>query len=197
MIVAITGGIGSGKSVVSQVLRLLDYPVYDCDANAKRLMNESVALRESLVKRFGTDLYRQGAFNAQYLSSIVFADQSALADLNAIVHPAVKADIQDWWRGKGGLVFVETAIPYSSGVNQIVDKIWKVTAPTEVRVERVMARNGMTRLQVEQRIASQASEEVQSDKDVVIINDGTTAVIPQIVENLNLLKSLYTDFISS
>ena len=58
MIVAITGGIGSGKSVVSQVLRLLGYPVYDCDANAKRLMNESVALRENLVKRFGTDLYR-------------------------------------------------------------------------------------------------------------------------------------------
>lgn len=188
MIVAITGGIGSGKSVVSQVLRLLGYPVYDCDANAKRLMNESVALRESLVKRFGTDLYRQGAFNAQYLSSIVFADQSALADLNAIVHPAVKADIQDWWRGKGGLVFVETAIPYSSGVHQIVDKIWNVSAPTEVRVERVMARNGMPRVQVEQRIASQASEEVQSDKDVVIINDGTTAVIPQIVENLKLLK---------
>ena len=104
MIVAITGGIGSGKSVVSQVLRLLGYPVYDCDANAKRLMNESVALRESLVKRFGTDLYRQGAFNAQYLSSIVFADQSALADLNAIVHPAVKADIQDWWREKGGQI---------------------------------------------------------------------------------------------
>ena len=169
MIVAITGGIGSGKSVVSQVLRLLGYPVYDCDANAKRLMNESVALRESL-------------------SSIVFADQSALADLNAIVHPAVKADIQVWWREKGGLVFVETAIPYSSGVHQIVDKIWKVTAPTEVRVERVMARNGMPRMQVEQRIASQASEEVQSDKDVVIINDGTTAVIPQIVENLKLLK---------
>ena len=188
MIVAITGGIGSGKSVVSQVLRLLGYHVYDCDANAKRLMNESVALRESLVKRFGTDLYRQGAFNAQYLSSIVFADQSALADLNAIVHPAVKADIQAWWREKGGLVFVETAIPYSSGVHQIVDKIWKVTAPREVRVERVMARNGMTRAQVEQRIASQASEEVQSDKDVVIINDGTTAVIPQIVENLKLLK---------
>ena len=182
MIVAITGGIGSGKSVVSQVLRLLGYPVYDCDANAKRLMNESVGLRESLVKRFGTDLYRQGAFNAQYLSSIVFADQSALADLNAIVH------IQAWWREKGGLAFVETAIPYSSGVHQIVDKIWKVTAPTEVRVERVMARNGMTRVQVEQRIASQASEEMQSDKDVVIINDGTTAVIPQIVENLKLLK---------
>ena len=69
-----------------------------------------------------------------------------------------------------------------------MDKIWKVTAPTEVRVERVMARNGMPRLQVEQRIATQASEEVQSDKDVVIINDGTTAVIPQIVENLKLLK---------
>ena len=73
-------------------------------------------------------------------------------------------------------------------MHQIVDKIWKVTAPIEVRVERVMARNGMLRLQVEQRIASQASEEVQSDKDVVIINDGTTAVIPQIVENLKLLK---------
>lgn len=188
MIVAITGGIGSGKSVVSQVLRLLGHLVYDCDANAKRLMNESEALRKSLVNRFGADLYLHGVFNAQYLSSIVFADKSALVDLNAIVHPAVKADILAWGREKGGLVFVETAIPYSSGVNLLVDKIWKVTAPTEVRVERVMTRNGMKREQVEQRIASQAFEEKQSEKDVVVINDGSTALIPQIVENLKLLK---------
>lgn len=188
MIVAITGGIGSGKSVVSAVLRLLGYPVYDCDSNAKRLMRESRMLRESLVNRFGSGLYDNGNLNARYLSTIVFSDEKALSVLNSLVHPAVKEDMLCWAEKCGGLVFVESAIPYSSGVYKLVDKQWRVMAPYEIRIERVMSRNDMSRMQVEQRIAAQGAEEVQSDDDVFICNDGITPLIPQIIENLKLLK---------
>ncbi len=188
MIVAITGGIGSGKSVVSQILRLLGYPVYDCDKNAKRLMQDSVQLRQELTEAFGENLYKDGKIDAAYLSSIVFSDASKLTILNSLVHPAVKTDILHWAEKEGGLVFVETAIPYSSGVNLIVDKIWRVEAPEKVRISRVMARNGVTEAQVKKRIAAQAQECVISDKDMLILNDGVNAVTPQIMENLQLLK---------
>lgn len=188
MIVAITGGIGSGKSVVSKILRLLGYKVYDTDSRAKTLMHESESLRSLLVERFGADIYIGKQLHTRLLSSIVFSDKSALADLNAIVHPAVKNDMLRWAKMLGGVVFVETAIPYSSGIDLMVDKIWKVSASTEVRVKRVMARNGMSREQVLERIASQLPEEVPNEKDVLILNDNTNALIPQIVENLKLLK---------
>lgn len=188
MIVAITGGIGSGKSVVSKILRLLGYSVYDTDYKAKILMRESVSLRSLLIERFGADIYKEKQLNTKLLSSIVFSDRKALSDLNAIVHPAVKNDMLRWAKQCGGIVFVETAIPYSSGIYLMVDKIWKVSAPTAVRVERVMARNGMTREQVMERMASQSSEEVANEKDVLICNDNTNALIPQIIENLKLLK---------
>lgn len=188
MIVAIAGGIGSGKSVVSSVLRLLNYPVYDCDSNAKRLMRESSDLRSKLVERFGAGLYDNGNLNTRYLSSVAFSDDKALSDLNTVVHPVVKADMLCWAERCGGLVFVESAIPYSSGVSQLVDKLWRVTAPGEIRVKRVMARNGLSREQVEQRIAVQADEETPRDGEVTIFNDGISPLIPQIIENLKLLK---------
>lgn len=188
MIVAITGGIGSGKSVVSRILRLLGYSVYDSDTQAKRLMNDSPSLRYGLVKAFGEKLYKNGCVDAKYLSSIVFSDASKLAVLNSLVHPAVRANILHWAEQSEGLVFVETAIPYSSGVHLIVDKIWRVDAPESVRVRRVMMRNGLSEAQVERRVASQASEMARPPKEVLIINDGVKAVTPQIVANLKFLK---------
>lgn len=188
MIVAITGGIGCGKSVVSRVLRLLGYPVYDSDSRAKQLMHHSDALRQSLVKRFGNEIFLNGKLQTGILASEVFSKESALRDLNAIVHPAVRRDMLEWAKQHDGIVFVETAIPYSSGVHAIVGKLWKVTAPTPVRVERVMRRSAITREEVLKRIAAQAAEEQSRTGDVELVNDGTTALIPQIIRRLQLLK---------
>ena len=108
MIVAITGGIGCGKSVVSQVLRLLGYPVYDSDSRAKHLMHHSPTVRHQLEERFGTDIFSEGRLQTHRLSALVFSDASALHDLNAIVHPAVRADMLQWAKEYDGITFVES-----------------------------------------------------------------------------------------
>ncbi|MGM9868111.1 MAG: dephospho-CoA kinase [Sodaliphilus sp.] len=188
MIVAITGGIGCGKSVVSQVLRLLGYPVYDSDSRAKQLMRHSPTIRKQLEERFGKAIFSEGKLQTRVLSALVFSETSALADLNAIVHPAVRADMLQWAKKHDKIAFVETAIPYASGVHAIVDHLWKVTAPTAIRVERVMKRNAISREEVLRRIAAQAAEEQSRNGDVELVNDGSTALIPQIVSRLQLLK---------
>ncbi|MDO4510648.1 MAG: dephospho-CoA kinase [Bacteroidales bacterium] len=188
MIIAITGGIGSGKSVVSRVLTHMDYPVYDCDAEAKRLMHTSPHVRALLVEQFGAETFSDGVLNTQHLSAVAFSSPEALARLNAIVHPAVKQDMLVWAERQGGAAFVETAIPYSSGLDKAVDAIWRVTAPVELRIARVMARNGLAREQVEARIASQRAEEEVRRAEVILLNDGTTALVPQIIDKLQLLK---------
>lgn len=188
MIVAITGGIGCGKSVVSQVLRLLGYPVYDSDSRAKHLMHHSPTVRHQLEERFGTDIFSEGRLQTHRLSALVFSDASALHDLNAIVHPAVRADMLQWAKEYDGITFVETAIPYASGVHTIVHHLWKVTAPTAIRVERVMRRSAISREEVLRRIAAQATEEQIRNGDVELVNDGKAALIPQIIDRLQLLK---------
>ena len=93
-IIAIAGGIGSGKSVVSAILRLIGYVVYDCDSEAKLLMNTSVAIKNDLITAFGSDsITKEGYINTKYISSIVFKDKSVLTKINSIVHPRVKEDI--------------------------------------------------------------------------------------------------------
>ncbi len=185
-LIAIIGGIGSGKSVVSRILRVMGYPVYDTDSGARRLMNGDQALKKRLIARFGPEIYSQeGQLDARRLSSIVFNDHEALLALNGIVHPAVKQDVQSWARQcEARYAFAETALLYESGMNQIVDAIWKVTAPARVRVERVIARNGLPEAQVRARIEAQRIEDRDDAKAQVIVNDGCEAVLPQVVRLL-------------
>lgn len=185
-LIAIIGGIGSGKSVVSRILRVMGYPVYDTDSGARRLMNGDQALKKRLIARFGPEIYSQeGQLDARRLSSIVFNDHEALLALNGIVHPAVKQDVQSWaGQCEARYAFAETALLYESGMNQIVDAIWKVTAPARVRVERVIARNGLPEAQVRARIEAQRIEDRDDAKAQVIVNDGCEAVLPQVVRLL-------------
>ena len=186
-LVAITGGIGSGKSVVSSLLRMMGERVYDTDAQAKRLMNTSDQLIRLIKARFGDDVYCDGRIDNAKLGAIVFNNTEALADLNALVHPAVKADLVEWAHSEDAIAFFETALLYTGGLEDITDVIWKVVAPTEVRVERVVKRNGFTPEQVLKRILAQECELVDNNKDVVILNDGIQALVPQIVSNLSCL----------
>ena len=186
-LIAITGGIGSGKSVVSRILKVMGYAVYDTDTQARRLMNQSADVKARLVTCFGPEIYHNynGLLNAHRLSQIVFGNNEALSCLNGIVHPAVRCDLRQWaGRCQSRYAFVETALLYESRLCDIVDIIWKVTAPLTTRVQRVMARNGLTEAEVLARIEAQAAEDRVNEKTHIIVNDGIEALLPQVMRLL-------------
>ena len=186
-LIAITGGIGAGKSVVSSILRTAGYGVYDCDQRARELMNTLPSIKDALLERFSPEIYIDGELNRKLLSDIIFNDPEALTFVNNVVHPQVRKDIIQWFSNQErDTSFVETAILKEGGIDKMVDIVWNVTAPLETRVKRVMARNGIPRENVIERINSQQTElDYDRDKIVEIINDGTIALLPQIFQALN------------
>lgn len=191
MLVAIAGGIGSGKSVVSRIVSALGYPVYDCDSRASVIMDTNYEIKKRLVADIHPDsVDENGEIDRGRISSIVFNDADALSKLNSIVHVAVKCDIARWNKEtKNDLKFVETAILYQSGIDRMVDRVWIVVAPLDLRVERVMERNGMTRNQVLARIASQDQFTIETPHPYVIEleNDSFTPLLPQIEHALSVI----------
>lgn len=179
--IGITGGIGSGKSVVSSLLRTMGYPVYDCDEEARKVMH-SPSVKSSLVETFGTIVFKDGMLDRKELANRVFGNNEQLLRLNAIVHPAVRADFLEWvCKQNTSLVFIESAILYESGLDMTVDEVWFVTAPLELRIARVISRSGLSREEVLRRIDSQMEEAEKGGRaDVTIINDGEKALIPQL-----------------
>ena len=158
--IGITGGIGSGKSTVCRLLADMGVPVYDSDARAKALMNDSEALRTALIEAFGEECYNAEGLNRPYLASRVFGDAEALAQLNAIVHPAVREDFRAWADVQSSrYVVLESAILFESGFENEVDTTLAVLAPLEERVRRTAERDGVDRESVLKRIAHQISDE--------------------------------------
>lgn len=188
-LIAITGGIGSGKSVVSTILRIMGFYVYDCDSEAKRLMNTSDVIKKDLIKCFGKDsVTKEGKINSSHISSIVFKDKTALHQINAIVHPRVKEDILAHRElCKQNVMFVETAILMQSNLIDIVDMVWLITAPDDIRINRVMARSNMRYDDVVNRIKAQQNQNLSSLQCPIysIGNDGTTPLVPQINNLIN------------
>lgn len=188
-LIAITGGIGSGKSVVSQIVKVMGYQVYDCDQRARALMIESEDVRRQLIEAFGKETFLDdGTLNRQHLSAKAFGNAEALARLNGIVHPATASDMLQWAKTQAGhgakVTFMETALLRTAGLDRMVDEVWHVTAPASVRIPRVMARSGLSAQQVQDRMKSQSLEEEPAPGEHVIINDGTAAVLPQISQLL-------------
>ena len=158
--IGITGGIGSGKSTVCSLFAERGIAVYDSDSRAKQLMNESAELRQQLIEAFGEECYTDGELNRGYLASKVFGDAEALARLNAIVHPAVRADFRTWAEQQSGAyVILESAILFEAGFETEVDTTLAVMAPLEERIRRTMARDGVDRESVLERIAHQMSDD--------------------------------------
>lgn len=187
--VAITGGIGSGKSVVSRLLRVEGYPVYDCDSQAKRIMDNDDEIHRQLQMEFGEEVVVDGVIQRQKLAGLVFGNSDNLRKLNSIVHPAVIADIKKWSAaGQEDLVFIETAILRESGIEALVDAVWVVDAPKDIRVARVMARNNMPESDVRKRIDSQKDNQEFSAPTSVIENYGSNSVIVQVQK---LLKTMF------
>ncbi len=185
-VVAITGGIGSGKSVVSRLLRIAGYPVYDCDSRAKRLMAESAEIKNRLCDAFGDAVVADGVIQKSVLANVVFGNAEKLNKLNSIVHPVVFDDIRQWTESQTtDCVFVETAILRESGVDALVDEVWIVDAPVDVRIKRVIARNGLSEGEVRQRIESQASELQFVCPTKTICNYGDHPIMVQVMKLLN------------
>ena len=187
--IGITGGIGSGKSVVSRLLRIMGYSVYDTDSEAKRLMESSLEVVQKLSECFGRDIYHNGRLNRGLLSSRVFGKSDKIVLLNSIVHPVVRFDFYRWSESLNEeICLVDSAILYESRFDELVDEVWTVTAPEELRISRVRQRSGLTEEEIKKRMAAQLSEEEKQRRAAHIIwHDGNVSVIHRV---LSLLKSL-------
>lgn len=187
-LIAVTGGIGSGKSVVCEMLRVLGFKVYDCDSEARRLMDSDEGMRSCIYKEVCQEACASdGTIDRKALAAAVFADHSKLERLNSIVHGAVRDDLFAK-AVEVQVMFFESAILRSSGFDAFADKVWEVTAPMQLRIERVMLRNGMSESEVKSRIESQIGESLVSRTDTkVIVNDGQSPLIPQVIALLGEL----------
>ncbi len=183
--IGITGGIGSGKSIVSRMLGIMHYPVYDTDSRAKELM-DTPTLRQALVEQWGSDIIMpNGEINRPLLSSIVFNDPQQLTHLNNIVHPAVRNHYAQWvQQQQSPIVFVESAILHQAGMDTTLHHIWVVEADRDTRIRRVMQRNNLGRQEIEARIASQHPTPIDHRTHIIANNDHD-AVLPQILALLN------------
>lgn len=189
MLTAISGGIGCGKTVVSRIVRAMGYPVYDCDSRAAWIMDSDDSIKRDIAEKVHREcITDDGRIDRRRLGEVVFGDYEALQRLNAIVHSAVRRDLASWYeRNCPADCFVETAILYQSGLDRMVDEVWEIDAPLDLRVERVMARNNFERGQVLSRISSQDRFVPDSVHGCVrrILNDGVSPLLPQIEDALN------------
>lgn len=197
-----TGGIGSGKSFVSRIFAKLGYPVYFSDERAKMLYDTDGLLLEQLVELLGEDVLENGKINRAAMAGKIFGNGELLRKVESLVHPAVLRDFEKW---KGevcreaalqgntpSFVIFESAILLESPlVRECADKVLHIKAPYELRIERVIGRDGTTREQVEARIARQWSD-AQRDvlSDFVIFADSKRALLPQISEVIDKMNGL-------
>ena len=179
MKIGITGGIGSGKSYVCKRLAKHGIEVYDCDAAAKRLIRTSPGLQQQIIRLVGS-------LDKAAMSRFLLASESNQQAMNAIVHPAVFRDFE-----QSGMQWMESAILFESGADTLVNKVVVVTAPQEVRIQRVIERDGITREKALQWMARQWSQaDVMARADYFIVNDGVTDIDKQIESLLEKIKEV-------
>ncbi|GAF03055.1 dephospho-CoA kinase [Saccharicrinis fermentans] len=189
--VGITGGIGSGKTTVSHIFEALKVPVYCADMEARKLTDVHPDIVAGVKKLFGNDIYIDGRLDRKRVAALVFANKNLLSELNSIVHPLVKEHFNNWVKhchAKCDYVLKEAAILFESGGNQQMDKVVTVTAPLELRIKRVMKRDGLTEKEVKDRILHQMPEQdkIRMSDYVIQCND-KDLVIPQVLQIHQLL----------
>ncbi|RAJ05860.1 dephospho-CoA kinase [Arenibacter echinorum] len=177
MIVGLTGGIGSGKSTVGSMFQKLGVPIYNSDFEAKNLMVSSKKIKRDIETLLGKDSYLEGEPNKKYIAKIVFNDKKLLQGLNNIVHPAVRRHFKSWCKRQNApYVIQEAAIIFENGTNEFYDKIILVTSPRDIRIQRVVDRDGTTAEAVMERIDNQwPDSEKEKLSDFIIENIGLEA----------------------
>jgi dephospho-CoA kinase len=181
--VGLTGGIGSGKSLVAGIFNVLGVPVFDADRHAKGLMETDEELASSIKNLFGEESYFKGKLNRSFLASVVFNDPYKLQQLNALVHPATISAAAKWIeQQKTPYIIKEAALLFEAGTAAGLDYIIGVHAPQHLRIKRVIDRDNLTRDQVLARMSRQINEEIKMKLcDFVIVNDEQTLLIPQVI----------------
>lgn len=194
MKIGITGGIGSGKSYVCRMLRERGIPVYDCDAEAKRLMATDAEIHRRLTALLGTEAYKDGAPNKTLIASFLFASPENAASINDIVHPVVKDDFLRWAAGrKEKAVGMECAILFESGFADAVDFTVVVDAPLPVRIRRAMTRDNASEESIRRRISSQMDDGLRkASAGFVIENDGIRPLPEQIDRLIEIIRKQTT-----
>ncbi|MDQ1771850.1 dephospho-CoA kinase [Labilibaculum sp. A4] len=191
--IGLTGGIGSGKSIVGRAFEMMGIPIYVADNEAKRLMVSDAELQNLLVSRFGDQIYDSNFnLNRKLLAEIVFNDSEALKDINSIVHPAVRKDFIRWCEQHSQTPYViqESAIIFDSGLYKNFDKIITVAAEDEIRIQRVMERDSISRELIVERMRSQLPESVRIEKADFVIYNNTELILPQIERIDKQIRSL-------
>ena len=190
LIIGITGGIGSGKSVVSNILESLGYPVFNSDNVSKDIVNTNPEIRAGLTAFFGTELYKEGVLDRVRLAEIIFTDDSAREKVNALIHPQVRDAFDTFARKSGSeLVFNEAAILFETGAYKRMDKMVLVTAPEELRIKRVMQRDGSSEEEVRARMSKQWTDAQKIPlADFILNNDEKEPLLSQVETMLSSLN---------
>ncbi|MGJ1263544.1 dephospho-CoA kinase [Sphingobacterium spiritivorum] len=182
--IGITGGIGAGKSIICNIFKVLGVPVYNADQEAKDIMIKSEEVKAALKETFGNETYfEDGSLNRAFLSSKVFGDEAQLKLLNGIVHPAVIHAGEEWSEKQTAVYSLkEAALLFETGSYRQLDYTILVTAPEDIRIARVVARDHTDEAKVRDRISKQMSDKEKSElADFIVINDGIQPLLPQVL----------------
>ncbi len=182
--VGVTGGIGSGKTIVCKVFASLGVPVYNADEAARMLTDTNSNIQKKLIALFGNKIYNESGINRKLMSSLIFSDKRLLEEVNQIIHPYVKQNFIQWTANYIGKDYViqEAAILFESGSDELVDKCITVTAPIDIKMERLLLRNGMTEKRINEIMSNQWPDEKKIQRsDFIINNDEKSLILPQIL----------------
>ena len=181
--IGLTGGIGSGKSTVAEIFKVLGIPVFDADSVAKKILNEDENLKHQIINLFGNEAYQNGLLNKKHIADIVFKDAFKLEQLNALVHPATLAAADVWMQSQTSAYAVkEAALLFEAGTAAHLDFIIGVKAPKSLRIHRVMERDHVSRKEVLTRMSRQIEDDIKMRLcDFVVMNDDQHLLIPQVI----------------
>lgn len=180
----VTGGIGSGKTTVCRIFRVLGVPVFMADEVARNLMNSDSDIASGINSIAEKDLYTAGELDRRELARLIFNQPDLLRRVNAVVHPAVLRNFEEWTSSvEVPYVIMEAAVLFESNADKTVDRVISVSAPVEERISRVMGRSGMTRLEVLDRINNQLEDEEREEQSYYVINNADNEmIIPEILK---------------
>jgi dephospho-CoA kinase len=181
--IGLTGGIGSGKTTVAHIFETLGIPVYYSDDAAKKIMNENPVLQQQIIQYFGEESYINGQLNRPYLAEVIFNNDEKRTLLNSLVHPLTIDDAAKWMLQKNTPYAIkEAALIFESDVWKHLDKVIGISAPYELRLQRAMQRDNISREAVEARMAKQMNEEEKMKRcDYILYNDEQQLLIPQVI----------------
>ena len=185
-VLVVTGGIGSGKTMVASMFKDLGVVIYNADNEAKLLMNTSPVLKEKITALFGVNAYENNLLNRSYISRLVFSNKSLLIKLNSIVHPAVKIHFKEWLKFQNSpYVVKEVAILFEIGAENEYNFILTVTAPKDIRIKRLVKRDGKSVQEIKLIMSNQLDSSQQIKKSDFVINNTNLEKTRKVVYNIH------------